>query len=356
MPVDLSAASFHDLLRQMHHEQIRRLVLLLQDVNEMADQRGLAALAEAIQRRCSQQFGEFLSQESRADKVVWTHLNLPELFHEAARIAQADALAAGRYWVRRNSLPKIPLSIDDNMKLRLAQSLVGFYGPTQGRGQFCHVEHYQRLGGDEYFFAYLDDYPDDALVFDESGVIRNLPQRAAFDNVFVFSPTHGTLELFARGGRKVQQSLQQLFCQSVLGMHTVPDPAPGPAYHLDHLLEPNCPLPTRPEDGIADARLLRIRLEPVEAPESYIELKADPRGPVGDIYHKIDRFLNRHHLSPGRVNVTKAAFRLMLVGEGRVRPMTFEVGHLGFCNLKSKPDPARVIGQRCLRLWGICDD
>ena len=141
------------------------LQVILRDISDLADHRGLAVLAEEILWRCPDRADEYKAHGGKADKVMWVYLNLPDAFDEAALFARADALAAGRFWKRRNSLPKMPLHVDDQMLAGLAEALTSFYGPTQMRGRHCKVLHYRRNGGAEYFFAYLDDYADKHLEF-----------------------------------------------------------------------------------------------------------------------------------------------------------------------------------------------
>ena len=152
------------------------------------------------------------------DRAMWVYLNVPEAFEEAAMFARADALAAGRFWVKRNSLPAGKISVDGKVRQTFENALSEHYWPTQMRGKYCTVEHYQRANGVEYFFAYLDDYPDNHLVFDDTGQIERRADRYAFTNVFAFNPEEGALELFARGGRRSHWPLQWAFCRSVLGL------------------------------------------------------------------------------------------------------------------------------------------
>jgi hypothetical protein len=42
-------------------------------------------------------------------------------------------------------------------------------------------------------------------------------------------------------------------------------------------------------------------------------------------------------------------------GAGRAKGLTFNVG-LHSCDLKSKPDEMRAIGERCLKLWKVAND
>jgi len=89
--------------------------IILQDVNELADERGLGVLVEEVQRWAPDRVGELAALEGRHDKAMWVHLNLPKAFDEAAILARSDALAAGRYWVTCNSLPERTLVVNEDL-------------------------------------------------------------------------------------------------------------------------------------------------------------------------------------------------------------------------------------------------
>jgi len=338
------------------HERLD-VQIILQDVNELADERGLGVLVEEVQRWAADRLGELAALEGRHDKAMWVYLNLPQAFDEAALFARTDALAAGRYWVTRNSLPKRTLVVNEDLRKALAGVLTDYYWPAQLRGRHCWVEHYSRAGGTEYFFAYLDDYPDSCIIFDEAGRLQKRSDRYAFTNVFAYSPTDGTLELYARGGKKVIAPLQVLFCKSVLEVDVEPaDPAKA-AYQLDRLTNRSVALPTDPGDRIAEVQVRSLRFEIVGAPRRRITLEADPEGHRGDIYQMIERYLNAENLPTSKMKVIHARFHLTFMPEGSGRPkaLTFNVG-LNSCDLKSKTDDMRAIGERCLKLWRIAND
>jgi hypothetical protein len=331
--------------------------VILRDVCELADHRGRAVLAEEILWRCPERALEFEAQTSKADNAMWVYLNVHEAFDEAAMFARADALAAGRYWNRRNSLPKKELAFDQQMCDRLAEALTSYYGPTQMRGRHCHIVHYRRSGGGDYFFAYLDDYPDKHLVFDgnsDQPIVR--ADRYAFENVFVYNAGDGSMELFAQGGKKVWEPLQTAFCQAVLDEEIDPADPMRPAYQLDHLLTPDFPLPTDPADGVEEARITLLRIAP-RGSGGYIEIKADPKGHRSDIYRKIERWIKAGVVVDG-ARVLKASFHLKFQGNsnGRQPTMSFDVSAPNSSNLKSKPDEQREVGERCLKLWKVVED
>ncbi|MCW2892955.1 MAG: hypothetical protein JWO75_2444 [Actinomycetia bacterium] len=333
----------------------REVQLVLQDINELADPAGLAFLAEEIQWRCPKQMQPFAAVQGHADKALWTYLNVPLGFKEAALFARTKALSTGRYWEKRNGLPQKKLEVSDELKKALGDSLVAYYSEAQGRGFKHHVEHYTRATSAEYFFVYLDDYPDNQPGFDDAGEFRRRPGQSAFDNVFVYNATDGTLELFAHGGRKVHDELQKCFCRATHGIEVEPEPPSLPVYRLDELKNPAFAFPTNLADQIAEVRIRSLRVEPVDTPRRSILLKADPKGPKDDIHQAIDLYLSATNLPRAKMRVTTVTLQLTFMSDGaaKAKTMTFDISHPSSCNLKSKPDEMRAIGERCLKLWGI---
>jgi hypothetical protein len=336
----------------------RDVQMIIRDISELADHRGVAVLAEGILARHPDRAADFSAQRSKADRAMWSYLHAPEVFNGATMFARADALTGGRLSRRRNGLPKLQLTEPAALCEPFASALSSVYAPAQLRGKHCMVEHYRRADGADYFFAYLDDYPDKHLVFDGNGnhpVIRW--DRYAFENVFVYSGDEGALEIVAPGGVKMWSALQVAFCKAVLNKDIPPVDPIKPSYRLDHLLQSDFPLPTDPADRVEDARITRLRIVP-RGGGGYIEIKADPRGDRNDIYRKMDRWLRRENLPIEALRVVQATFALRFIhsGVGRQPTLTFEVSVPHSSNLKSKPDEVRVVGERCLRLWEVTDD
>jgi hypothetical protein len=352
---ETDAQPIFDAWQQLPEPKRREVQVILQDVNELADDRGLAVVAEEIGWRCPERMAEFETVTSRVDKAMWAYLTIPAAFEEAARFARADWLASGRYWHKRNGLPKTPLEVTNEMKVALSGALTGFYREAQGRGHWCHVEHYRRANGNEYFFAYLDDYPDARLVFDDGGAMRRQRERGAFDNVFVYCPDDGTLETFVRGAKSVREPLESLFCQATLGVEVGPASPDQAAYRLDGLKDPLFAFPTDPADGVAEVRVRRLRLEVVSSPGRRVTLEAGPRDQRDAIHQMFRDYLNAENLPISALRVVQTTFMLTFHSEGGAKPRTlsFDVSHPNSCDLKSKSDDLRAVGERCLKLWGV---
>lgn len=339
--------------QNMPEEMRRHVQVILHDINELADDRGLKVLVEELQRSVPVNFGEFEALPGQADRAMWAYLTSRNAFTIAAQFARAEALATGRYWVKRNELPQQMIEMKDSIKTALQNDLSQFHWDRQMRGKFCVVEYYVRANGSQYFFAYLDDYPDKQLIFDDNGHMVPREDRRAFEHVFVYSSNDGSLEMFARGGKAVYGPLQQIFCKAALGLDVDPADPVRPAYTLDHLLLPNRTLRTDPHDRIASVTITRVRLQPIDAAGDYIELGLDPNRGVHHIDQAIAEYLNTKRLSPDRVRVRQMSFKLLFTPDGPARSLSFNVTCPSTSDLKSKPDELRTIGERCLRLWEV---
>ncbi len=235
-------------------EPARRVIqVVLQDVHELAEERGQRVLAEELAWRFPEKLPVFAGWSSLADKALWAYLEAREAFDEAALFARAEALRNGQFAARWNSLPPGEITVSESMVASLEEALRDYYWRKELRGSVCRVHHDQRPGGAEYFFAYLPDWPDKRLVFDAAGNLTAREEAYTFSNVFIYEPAAGAMELVAKGGRPVHLALRRAFCGAVLGIE-VDDAEPvQPTYRLDHLLDPGFSFETEPEDRIAAA-------------------------------------------------------------------------------------------------------
>ena len=360
---NLSKRDIHPIVllwETMPEDQRLKVNVILQEVHELAYEGGLRALAEQLDWLCPELTPEFSRWDGWLDKCLWAYMNAPEAFEEACIFARADTLTHSRYWNRWNGLPPRPITVTAEQTESLQDELRKYYWPKELRGRHCRVHHYPRCNGVDYFFAYLDDWPDKLMAFDDDGQMEPRSERYAFTNVFAFDPQNGCVDLVAKGGRKVHQKLRRAFCRSVLGTDVEDDEPLLPAYHLDHLLDPRMTLPTDPRDRISEVRITRIRIAPSDVVNAvrYEEIGFSTSATLSVVKTELQERLADQGISPERLTVKQVGFQLQFVSDGRSRPrtMTFNVSSPNSCDLKSKPDELREIGERCLRSWGISYD
>ena len=330
---------------------------VLHDITTAATDQGIKVFAEEVNTHAPQRDWELRACRSHLNKALWFYLNFPDQFEQAALYARADLLATSRFAIRRDDLPRAPLRITPAMTTALAKALRDFYWPSQMRGNHCHIEHHARVGGGEYIFAYLDDWPDMRLAFEDDGRLETHSARFAFSLLFIYSPAAGSLDLVANGGHAIQYPLQRAFCQAVLGIDVAPADPTRPAYELQQVLDPSFSYPTVARDCVGRVRLSRIRLTPISTsdPVETYELKFKPAVTRPQWLEVIRNHLAGHGLRPTQVIVEQASFQLMFLrnGCGRSRSITFTVAPPSSCDLTHKSEEMREIGQRCLSMWGM---
>lgn len=340
-------------LLSLSEEGRAEVMATLRRVADLSSPHGAAVMVELIQEHAPLHLEEFGRLEAGADRALWFQLRFGERFEVAAQLTRASWLSKSRYWVRRGGWPQVQLKVTAAMKDRLSAALVAHYRTTQVRGEFCHVDHYRRSNGADFFFALMSDYPDRRPVF-RGGKLSAQSDLNTFDHVFVYQQADRTLEVYALGGKKAQLPIQQAFGSAVLGVSQVPGEHLSPPYQLNGLLDPYQPLPTRPEDRVYEVRVRRLRLVPHARAKRRVILEADPDAPDKDIHDMVREYLSHNHLARDRVNVTMASITVSHLTEGnKQRRFSFEITYPHTCSLKSLDDDQRSIGERCLKLWGI---
>jgi len=329
----------------------KEIEIVLQDVDDMANEDGVRVLIEEGQWRGLDLRDDLEAMDSRHDKAMWVSLRHPAMWRAAVMFARADSLSSGRSWTRRCDMPVVDPGTDEEHVKKLQCALSAYYRERQGRGHHSHVDHFRRGGEQEYYFVYLSDYADTHINFDDEGDLQRTPERRAFEIVFAYERDSGTLEMFAKGGKQVIEPLQQVFSRVILGKDLPPsDPNVRP-YVLDHLMDRGLGFPTDPEDGITDVSLCLMRLSVVGNRRRRIVLEPDPEAGRQAIYDMLERDLNRERLPRSILHVTKVTLRFQFNGNGH--PLMFNVSYPNSCNLKSKREAHRLVGEKYLRRFGI---
>ena len=341
--------------QQLPEDRRREFQIAFHEIAEAATEVGIAALVRELEHVAPNQSWQVKACRTRLNKSLWFYLEFPELFCRATMFARADSLAAGRFAIRRQDLPRTPIEVTPAMTAALAEALRQFYWPTQMRGHYCHVEHMRRHDGDDYFFAYLDDWPDKRLAFGNNGQLRLHSARFAFSVLFVYSAADGLLELVATGGESIHFPLQQAFCKSLLGIDLEPANRHRPVYQLQQLLDPAFTYPTASEDCINRVQLKSIRWKPLGEIRKLRATVQEFEFPIcrSEWLELIQRGLAGYGVMPTQAVVEGATFRITLFRDGRPRTLEFTIVLPSRCTVRTKSDELIAVGKRCLKQWGI---
>jgi hypothetical protein len=301
----------------------------LKDIDNMACQGGVTTLTDEAGFHQNQEFIEAISKiESFHGKVMWAFLEQPKYWDGATLFLHSDNISDS-LWRKRNDLPNLPPNVEKENTERLAKAISHYFHSKEGRGRNCKVEVFQR-NEKEYFFAYPED-------FAQSGVewVRNsLSSRArhpAFEIIFVYTQTEGSLDIYAPRNTKAVPHLQQIFADTILGLNNL-DEFGGDkrVYELDALADRDFVFKYPMDCGIEEVVVKRLRLSLKTGSKRWVTVEAEPNPDPKSIYNLIEELkLPSYHITQVEIKVTFAP-----TPETRSRTRSFKISHPNWCALR----------------------
>jgi hypothetical protein len=288
------------------------------------------------------------------NKAFWAFLEHRKVFDVAAMLNRADHLN-GRYWRKRKDLPRKDPDVSSEALAALAAVVSAYYWENQGRGQNCRAETYLRAGRYHYFFVYPQDYTDTFVGYSQAGEFERRPQNPAFEVIFVYDPTDGTLDLYVRGDKKIVRDMQELFGRTILHEELGEENRNSVPYHLNVLKQRDFSFPTDPADGVLEVKVPSLRLSVVGNRRKRITFETDPKEPKGAVYDFIESAVHEKRLPPSMVDVSSAVIHMVFDntdGAGRdAKPLSFRISYPDSCNLKDSPEA--LVAKKYLKEWKI---
>ena len=236
----------------------------------------------------------------------------------------------------------------------MGQAISKYYRDHQGRGEHCTVEAYLRREIVHYFFAYPADYADTVIIYNDAGTLERQLQKAAFEVIFAYNESSGTLDLFVQGDKNLRRDMEEIFARLVLNEDLPEGAADRNPYELNGLRHRDFDYPTDPEDGIQEVRVKALRLSIVGPGFGRITFESDARRKRGDIYDLMEKSLNQARMDAEAVNVTRAVLDVVFATGERPKTVSFYVSHPDICSLKDTPEHLKL--KDYLRRWGIASE
>jgi hypothetical protein len=302
-----------------------------QDVDELATEGGSKAILDEAKFHGEDLTGVFDSLNSFHERAFWTLLERPRYWRGSLAFRHADSVAS-RFWRKRKNLPRRPANVDPTSIGKFEQAISSYFHSQQGRGQHCKVECYKRDTFD-YFFAYPEDYAQAEIVWIKDGLSRR-PRRPAFEVIFVYSQSEGTLDTFLSGDRTPVPDLQAIFADTILNARLGPDQKDERVYDLNCFRTRQFNFVYDPESGIEDVVVSKLRLT-VLGRKDRITLEADPahnRQAVFDLMEKVTK-----GISLAQMVVTQVGIKVTFSHNPQSRrptTRTFDVGWPSSCSLR----------------------
>jgi hypothetical protein len=303
------------------------------EIDSMATEGGTKAIIDEADSH-GEELGPVLSElDSFHDRAFWTFLNRPDYWKGALQFHYADNIPSS-HWRKRKNIPKNSALVEPENIWRLEQAISKYFHHKEGRGKNCRVECYQRNDLD-YFFTYPEDYAQASIEWVENNFERP-PRTPAFEVIYVYSQTDGTLDVFLRGNKKPITDLQKIFAENILNTELGADQKDEKVYHLNLLKQRNFQFVYEPGSGIEDVRVNKLRLSSIAGRKERIILEADPTYHPEAVFDLLDKLLNQS-MRLSSYNITQVGLKVFFspaAGSLKGKTRCFDITYPNSCNLK----------------------
>jgi len=303
-----------------------------QEIDELATEGVSKAILDEARWHGEDLAGQFAALNGFHEHAFWTFLERAKYWPGAVALHRADMVPAS-YWRKRKNLPRKPADVDPASIRKLEQKLSGYFHTMQGRGQNCKVDCYRRNDLD-YFFAYPEDYAQANIEW-VGKEFKRLPRHPAFEIIFVYSQSDGTLDIYMTGDRKPVPDLQAIFADAILKAELGPDEKDERVYDLNPLKSRHVQFIYGPESGIVDVAVKKLRLALFSGVGRRIILEADTAYNKHALYELLNQVAKAVPLA--QTNVTQVGITVTFSHNSMSKKpstRTFDVSWPNSCSLK----------------------
>lgn len=301
------------------------------DIDELASEAGIKAILDEADWHGENLQEPFAKLGSFHERTFWTLLERPKYWPGALLYSHADSVSP-RYWRKRKNLPRKAAAVDEASVHELEQKIGSYFHAKEGRGRNCKVDCYRR-GEQDYFFAYPEDYAQAEVEWGRDGLKRH-PRRPAFEIIFVYTQSEGTLDMYLKGDRKLVPFLQAIFAEVILKAELGPDAIDERVYDLRPMRARDFQFVFAPESGIAHVAINKLRLN-VSGKNERVVLEADPSYDRQAVFSLLDKVAKGIPLS--QMFLTQVGIKVTFAYNPKVkRPPTrsFDINWPNSCSLK----------------------
>ena len=263
------------------------------------------------------------------ERAMVTYLDHNVYWKGATRFHHADTLT---YWRKRKNLPHVAAAVDAESITILAGKMRTYFHHTEGRGNNCVVEPFRR-GDLDYFFAYPEDYSQQSPEW-VNGQFGIRPHNPAFEVIFVYSQSEGSLDLNFRGALKATKPLQSMFATEILKLPELPpDPKDERVYDLAPLSKKSFNFIPTVGSGIEKVLVKKLRLSSRVTKGDRLTVEADSTHNANAVYDLLDEIGKSVPLH--LYNVTQVDLTAYVAdGDKPAKAVAFRIGHPNSCSLK----------------------
>ena len=319
-------------------------------INEMTDEEGQTAILSVIADH-----SVINTLENAHARAMWVFINHPESFRRAEETRYANHNRLGRMWdgfIGPKGKTVSSGSLDmETFRTRLTDVF--------GKDTKMKIEAYRRESEDEdgvvaaidQIVVYREGLPDSYQELEKDELVVKI-RRPVYELIICYEPYTGVIEVIAQG-KEQRENVARLFSEVLLGTEIEGARVPLRQYDISSLASPRS-FPTDPEDGIESVKVVFLRMKPMNGAGS-ITVDVPAKHSLSIHAQSKEWFQQNDPLQSGFVpHQAKIVVQFHPTpDERRGKSLPVKITMPNRCDLKSRTERERLIGEKYLARWGL---
>jgi hypothetical protein len=333
------------------------LALLKSDterVNALTDELGQSILKHSI---FDEEIKEYYQLENEHERVLWLFLKDSNRFRQVEDCWYTDTGRNGRMWDAFIGPQEIEVSKDENdisafkdkiLELFRADGKiqVDIYERTRAESEDNQIELIQVM-------VYREDLPSTQLAFEEENLVSKIIRQVK-EVALTYEPKSGYIEVVVEG-KENRKSIPKIFSEVLLKSPIEGEKIPLKRYNIQSLLKQRT-LSFDTVDGIESVDVTMLK---VSRPNSYNTVTLDVSTKEESSIYEISKeyFGDNDPLKSGfKLKQVRISIKFMPDDERRRgKILHVKIREPNGCDLKSKSQKEKLVGDKYLEKWGLVE-
>ncbi|MDD5580049.1 MAG: hypothetical protein PHY16_12320 [Methylobacter sp.] len=172
-----------------------------------------------------------------------------------------------------------------------------------------------------------------------NNALKNRASHPAFEIIFVYCESEGSLDIYAPKNTKAVPELQKIFAKTILNLDSLKDGTIDKrVYNLDPLADAEFKFQVEPESGIEQIEVTQLRLTLKHGSKRRIVLEADTKNNTQAVYDLLEK------LSPPAYSITQTRVKVIFEAKlgKRAKTRTFNITYPNSCALGYDGDDLKI--------------
>ncbi len=334
-----------------------KLALLKSDserVNALTDELGQSILKHSVN---DDELEEYYQLENEHDRVLWLFLKDSQRFRQVEDCWYTDTGRNGRMWDAFIGPKEIEVSKNETDILAFKNKIMELFR-TVGKIQ---VDIYERVRSESddnqieliQVMVYREDLPSTQLAFEEENLVSKIV-RTVKEVALTYEPESGHIEVVV-DGKENRKAIPKIFSEILLKSPIEGEKIPLKRYNIQSLLKQRT-LSFDTVDGIESVDVTMLK---VARPNSYNTVTLDVATKEEHSIYKVSKeyFGDNDPLKSGfKLKQVRISIKFMPDDESkRGKILHVKIREPNGCDLKSKSQKEKLIGDKYLEKWGLVE-